>query len=225
MSSDVEIANMALTHIGVGREIASFTEQSEEARALNRVYVPFRQRLLRAIPWPFATAFSAAGGLPVVKKQPTTEWQYSYRVPGDCLMVRRVMGVQRTDSRQTRIPYRLGTDGQGPLLFCDQPNAQIEYTYDVTNSAMFPSDFTMMLSLGAGVLVVPRLAKGDPFGLGKRALSMFNQEFSKAAADAINEEQSDLPTESEFVRARDGLTGWLNRGDIWSALPASQLIE
>lgn len=38
MATKVEIWNMALSHLGVSKEVASVTERSKEAEACNRFY-------------------------------------------------------------------------------------------------------------------------------------------------------------------------------------------
>lgn len=88
MLSDLEKANMALLHLGISKSIGSFTENSNEARALNTFYDTTNEWLLRNYKWPFATGFV---NLALVETNPTDEWAYSYRYPTDCLFFRRVL--------------------------------------------------------------------------------------------------------------------------------------
>lgn len=53
MASTVEVANGALDRLGADR-IVSLTENSTNARTLNAVLVPIRDRLLRQHPWNFS---------------------------------------------------------------------------------------------------------------------------------------------------------------------------
>jgi hypothetical protein len=77
--ADVDICNLALSHVGVSTEIANLdTERSKEAQACRRFYEPTREEVLRAFAWPFATRFV---DLQLVEEEPNDEWAYSYRYP------------------------------------------------------------------------------------------------------------------------------------------------
>jgi len=220
--SKTDIANMAIRHLNVSKEIADFAnEASQEAKACRRFYDPARRQVLRDFGWPFATSIVA---LNLVASQPNQEWRYSYRYPSDCLMFRRILSGRRNDSRQSRVPYRVAADSQGQLIFTDQVSAQGEYTLDVTNEAFFDPSFAMALSFRLANLIAPSLTAGDPYKLGQRAQENYMLEISRAQANAANEEQPDQPVESEFVRARNGDSHG-TCGEPWSALPGSNFIE
>ena len=72
MASKTEIANLALSHLGVGKEIGNLdTEKTEEAVAMRRFYESARDATLRDFPWPFATRMVA---LALVASPPTQWW-------------------------------------------------------------------------------------------------------------------------------------------------------
>lgn len=201
-TSKTVIANLALSHLGSGKEIADLdTENSDEANALRRFYEEARNKALRDYDWPFATKIA---DLSLVETTPNNEWTYSYRYPSDCLKVRKIQSGIRTDNRQSRVPYRIAKDGAGKLIFTDQAEAKVEYTEIVTSVEFYPSDFVIALSYLLAFYGAPRITGGDPFNLGAKAGQLYVQELTNARANAFNEEQSDQPTESEFVRARDG---------------------
>lgn len=200
-ASETVIANMALSHLGVGKQIASLTESSEEARACNLFYEPTRDELLRSAPWPFA---KKQDSLAVVETDPTDEWGYSYTYPTDCLMIRRLCSGTRNDSRQTRVPYQLYYSESSTLIYCDLAEADfiIEYTVRVENTSRFQPDFDMALSYLLASRISPRLSKGDPFKVGDRALKLYGMAYSIASANAFNEEQAEEDVVSEFERSR-----------------------
>lgn len=196
-----DIANMALGHLQVSYVIGDFDERSQEAAAIRRFYDIVRRHVLRDFAWPFATVFVT---LPLVQQNPTPEWKYSYRYPSNSLMFRRILSGLRNDNRQSRVPYRLGADDQGQLIYCSRTNAMAEYTKDVTDTQFFQTDFAEALSFLLASRIAPALTAGDPYKLGQAALQMYFNAIRNASANAANEEQPDLPVEAEWIRAR----GW-----------------
>jgi hypothetical protein len=201
MASDTEICNLALTHIGVGAEIANLaTDKGQEAQACRRVYDTCLKKALRDFEWPFASKVLA---LALVTADPTSEWSFSYQYPTDCLHFRKILSGKRNDSRQSRIPYKFSYGDSGQVIFTDKSNAEGEYTVYVSDPARFPPDFQMALSLLIGAYISPRLTKGDPFKVGDRCLKLYEYEISRAKATAVNEEQGEEEPDSEFIRGRN----------------------
>ncbi len=200
MSTKVEICNLASTHLGIGHSISNFdTDQSEEGASYRAVYDTVLRNVLRKYPLPFTTKITT---LALVVEDPNTEWEYSYRYPTDCIAIRRILSGTRADTRQSRIPYKIGADSQGIVIWTDQENAEIEYTYYANNPNHYPSDFVMAFSYYLAHVVSKRISIGDQFKLGDRAYQMFLLEISEAVARAFNESQSEEEIESEFIRAR-----------------------
>jgi len=100
VTSQVDIANQALSLIGTRSQIASLDEQSNEALAVNKWIDTCRRRLLRMAPWNSAKNFNvlaliaAAPGTPEnpsggtvtwQKGQPPPPWSYEYAYPADCV--------------------------------------------------------------------------------------------------------------------------------------------
>lgn len=201
MASNTEICNIALSHVGVGKSIANLdTEQSQEAVVCRVFFETVRDAVLRDFAWPFASRTVAVG---LIEEDPNDEWDYSYRYPTDCLSIRRVLSGVRNDTHQSRVPYKIAQDDDGRLIYCDTEDAEIEYTVRAEDPELYSPDFVMALSFRLAFYIAPRLTGGDPFGLGSRALKMYEYEISKAKASAANEEQYDNLPESEFIRTRE----------------------
>lgn len=198
--SVTDIYNMALSHLGVGKEVGSLTEKTEEARACNRFYETVRDQVLTAFPWPFARKIAE---LSLVKEDPTDEWDYSYQVPSDCLMVRRILSGYRTDSRSTRVPYIEMNAPSGKYIYTDQEDAFIEYTSRVETSGYYPSEFAIAISFLLAVYVAPRLSGGDPFKNKEYCLKMYDYLIQRAQSSAANEDQPDIEPDSEFIAGRE----------------------
>jgi hypothetical protein len=94
-ASSAVLANRALRHLGVrGRITDLSTDVTAEGVALNELYLPVVIRTLKIVPWRFARKVAAltlvetfTGGT-TASDQP--EWNYSYRLPEDCLQPLRV---------------------------------------------------------------------------------------------------------------------------------------
>jgi hypothetical protein len=216
MASDVDICNLALSHIGVGKEIGSLTEKSEEARACNRFFEECRDSTMREFPWPFLRKFVALGK---VADDPTVEYDFSYRYPSDVLQLHRIMSGIRHDTRQTRVHYLLTHDDDGLLILTNEEDACIEYTARYTDTERYPSDFVMAFSYLLGAKIAPRLTRGDPFKVGEKAIAFYFQAISAARASAAIEEQPEEDRTSEFERFREGDTTPQSRGidsNVWT---------
>jgi len=204
MATKTEIANLALSHLGIGKEIADLdTEKSQEAVTMRRFYETCRDATLRDFAWPFTTKFAT---LALVADPPTEteEWDFSYRYPTDCLMIRRVQTDIRVDTHQSRIVFKLGRDDAGELVYTDEAEAKIEYTFREEDPQRFPPDFILALSFRMAVYAAPRLTGGDPFKMGDRAARLYMNEISMAQSSASNESVPDQLPDAETIRAREG---------------------
>ena len=199
-TSKTQIANLALSHLGVAKVIGNLdTESSSEASVCRTFYEITRDVVLRDFEWPFATTTLTLG---LVEEDPTDEWEYSYRYPSDCLKFRKILSGTRNETNDTRESYRIASDSAGQLIYTDKAEAQGEYTKKITDVSLFPPDFTMALSLRLAYYIAPRVTQGDPFKLQEKAINNYFIEVSRSSATSINEEQNDRMPDSEFIRAR-----------------------
>jgi len=201
MLSDTEIANLAIRHLGTGKEISNLTTgNSQEAGAMRRYFETARNQAFGAFPWPFATKFVT---LALIATDPTTEWGFSYGYPSDAQRLIRICSGIRNDSHQSRVRYRIVHGAAAREIYTDEENAVAEFILRVTDTQRFPDDFIMAFSFKLAFLAAPSLTAGDPFKLQERMDFYYQREISKARADAANEEVPDETVESEFVRVRE----------------------
>lgn len=201
MASETEICNIALSHLGIGKEISHIdTDPSDEAAACRRFYDTARDSVLKEVPWPFATKIRT---LALIEENPNDEWDYSYRYPSDCLFIRRFITTIRNPGQDERVKYKIAQDASGLIIYTDEYTPTIEYTVRETDPVKYPADFIMAFSYLLAFYVSPRLTKGDPFNLRASTFQAYQLEISRAAAHAFNEEELDLPPESEFIRGRE----------------------
>lgn len=210
-ASKTVIANQALGHLGSGKEIANLdTENSAEARALRRFWDQTQDELMRGYSWPFTTRFVDVA---VVEEDPTEEWAFSYRYPSDCLYARRILSGSRNDSRQSRVPYRIGQDDSGQLIYCDMDEATLEYSTRADDVVRWPADFVSAFAYKLAAYAAPTITGSDRANLRQLCLELHALAAQQAMASAANEEQPDESPESEFVRARGGSDGaWRDVG-------------
>jgi hypothetical protein len=213
-SSNTDIANMALSHLGVSKVISDLaTERSNEAAAMRAFYDLARREMLRARWWPFSKKIGTLALVTdfsrVIASTTIYEWVYAYRYPADCIDMRRILSgvLHGNDNRQTRTAFTLANDDQGKLIYTDMTYAQAEYTMDVTNVSAFPDDFARAFSYNLASLAAARVTAGDPFRLGPMVMGLYKMALAQASATAAREEELDVAPESEFVRSREDING------------------
>jgi hypothetical protein len=200
-NTGTSISNAALSHLGVTSRIADLdTDKSKEAVACRTFFDQVRAEILRDFAWPFASKIVV---LEKVADSPNQDWAYSYRVPSDKSRCIRILnGISRFETRDTRIPFKLSNDSQGPILFTDQPDAQLEYIFDQEDLSYAPADFNAACSLLLASYIGPQVMAGDKYNLRRTAFEMYQVKLSFAETNAANEEQNDPPAESEFITVR-----------------------
>jgi hypothetical protein len=135
VTSEVDIANRALSAIGTRSEIASFTEDSNEARAIKLHFQALRDQILRMAPWNCAMNFNtlslicAAPGTPEnpsagltvwTKGIPPPPWSYEYAYPADCLRAVHVV-PQFTTGFTSGVPITTAVTGGAPAFWNGPP--------------------------------------------------------------------------------------------------------
>lgn len=200
MSSKTEICNMAISHLGIGKEIANVdTEQSEEASACRRFYESAKKATLADHTWAFASKEAVLG---LITASPTDEWDFSYRYPVDCVDMRRIKSGLRTDTSKSRVPYKILKDDSGLVIYTDQEDAEVEYTVNIEDPEFFSAEFSLALSFSLAGYIAPRLTGGDPFKMKEEMLGQYALELGRAKKKAMNEETPDQKPESEFITTR-----------------------
>ncbi|ABB39342.2 hypothetical protein Dde_2546 [Oleidesulfovibrio alaskensis G20] len=148
MPSEVSICNKALRYIGA-EEIASLSQESRGARLCAQYYPEVRDELLEAHHWNFATRYAV---LPQVAQEPPFGFLHAYRLPQDCLRVRRVLqhaagvlqGGAAVADDETGI--RTFEVVEGGILYTDASPARAVMTVRVTETACFPALFAEALA-------------------------------------------------------------------------------
>ncbi len=90
--SDIALCSRALLKLGA-EQIASFDEDSAEAKVSAGLYVPVRDALLSGHPWSFATGQAT---LPKLAAEPLADYTAAFQLPSDFL---RALKCSETDYR------------------------------------------------------------------------------------------------------------------------------
>lgn len=203
MASKTNVLNIALGRIGVSKQVANVdTEQSLAAQTARTFIDEDIRYVLRDFPWPFATAYKnpalVAGTTSV---NAVSDWRYAYRYPSDCLFVRRIVvpTVGRNDPNPP--PFRIGRDSEGRLIYTNQEDAEIEYTYNVDDVTEFDPLAVSQLAWKLGAGLGPSLSRIK--GVVEMCMQGYEIDKTKAQSRALNEAQQEVPIEAEGIRARD----------------------
>lgn len=200
MSSKTQICNMALSNLGIGKDVANVdTENSQEANACRRFFESAKEAVLADLDWTFATKEATLG---LIEANPTQEWAFSYRYPTDCVNMRRIKSGMRNDTQSSRIPFKILIDASGRIIYTDHEDAEIEYTQNLTNTDLFSAEFDLALSFRLASYIAPRLTGGDPFKMKAEMLGQYELEIGRAKKKNMNEETQELQPESESILVR-----------------------
>lgn len=233
------IANLALTHIGLSKPIQALgMDNSEEDQMCMTWWDTARRATLKKAPWMFATKQVVPA---LVANNPTPEYLFAYQEPADNLKIVRFMSWRLSnDTNRSRVPYRkmqpapinlsqatptptAPYNTSGLWIYTNWPGQDnvlpimMEYIFDNTNVSQWPDDFILAMSYKLAELIVSALTSGDP----QQKKVQIQQDFKTTIEDAANENASEdqrppLP-EAEFIRSRMGLEGWQYPGQAWLA--------
>lgn len=169
MSSEVQICNLALAHIGDSATVASINppEGSAQAEHCARFYPIARDTLLEdpKASWKFATKRKT---LAQISDDTTTKWLYAYALPSDRLRIVALTHPDAVDDEIDDGSMRSGEQFEMEALATDQvvircnvELAEVKYIYRVVDPAKFSNLFSLALSWRlAGMLAGP-VIKGD----------------------------------------------------------------
>lgn len=204
MPSDVDLCNLALSHLGGEALVGSLNppDGTIEARLCALHYAPARDALLALHPWGFAT--TRVNGT-LLAGQGNDAWTYALARPAQTLRVLAVLppGASDDDPAAPQ-PFvcELTADGD-EAVFTNQEQAVLRVVKRVQDTSRFPPLFAEALSwLLASKLAGP-LYKGDSGAkMAKACLEAFSLWFPRAqAADAAQRGGKLLFTPS-FLAAR-----------------------
>lgn len=214
MSSEVDICNLALGHIGDAATVSSLypPEGSAQAEHCKRFYPIARDTLFEMHAWGFATKRIALAKLESI----WPEWDFCYALPNDVANLLAVLPPDAQDDYSTRfaptdtpgyyanyapmvaagryVPQAFSSeileDGT-EVIYTDQENAVLRYTGLITDPTKFSPLFTMTLSWHLASMLAGPIIKGDAGAAeAKRCIGMMQGFLSKAMSSDANQRKA-----------------------------------
>ncbi|HET6890538.1 MAG TPA: hypothetical protein VFH31_05500 [Pyrinomonadaceae bacterium] len=187
MSSQIDIANRALTKLGADR-IISLDDDVKAARAILSMWDIVRDAELRAHNWSFSIKRAA---LAASVTTPAYGYEYQYPVPADFL---RLLSVGEYYPPVSLTDYRQSDDSEWriegrSILHNDSGPLYIRYVYRVEDTSQWDSAFVESFACRLAAELAEDLTQSNQ----KRELAW--QERKQAISDAIRTNAIELPPE------------------------------
>lgn len=204
LTSEAQVANLALGMVGQRQLLDSLNGQSTEALVAKTFFAATRNELLEAWHWTFATK---RVGLALVLNADLTlaqrsGWGYCYRAPADMLTPQAIWNGHREPGAGEPIPYKLEADDDdsGLFILTDMQNAELIYTFENKTVALWPASFIAAMAAALAVKFAGHLPVKPELVPGLERSAMLA--LQRAAARDGNKAQRDPDADSEFIRAR-----------------------
>lgn len=207
MASDVDIANLALAHLGDDATVSNLDppEGSAQAEHCAQFYPMARDAMLQMHTWNFSTRRTNGAEVTAL----ATGWEYAYQKPNDALIVFAILPPGAQDDYTAPLPagtvtladgslaspmpghsiiqtqpFSIETDEDGSeIIVTNQSEAVIRYGLRITDTTKFSPLFVIALSWLLASYMAGPLIKGEVGAAeAKRCLSMFNYWFSQAVS-------------------------------------------
>jgi hypothetical protein len=154
VATQVQIWNRALLWVK-RRPVSGLTDTTVEAEACRNWYDTCREELLALYDWPFATLTVE---LAEHAEDPPADWAYRFGLPGDARWIREVLttGQSPTDPPN---PFKLEllADKTAVTLLTNVNPAQLRYTFDCEDEALFDTLFASALAAHLGAMLAVAL--------------------------------------------------------------------
>lgn len=188
MVAEVDICNLALSHLGDVATVTSLSPPEGSAQAQHcAVFYPIaRDSLLEMHDWCFAKVQIE----PAARQRGYRGWRFVYAKPA---MAVRVLSVKRkdcsADGSGASVPFACEAQDDGSeVILCNEADVMVCYTALVVDASRYPPLFVLALSWHlAGMLAGPIL-KGDVGAAqAQRCVAMAQAYLEKAAASDANQ--------------------------------------
>lgn len=216
MASEVDICNLALSHLGDTATLSSINppEGSAQADHCYRFYPIARDSLLEMHLWNFSMRRVA---LPA-KQCDWPEWTNCYGVPSDAINLISILPPDAADDYSVKFvptdaplfahnyspmvqtgryvpqPFTVETLSDGTkILYTNQPNAVLRYTAYVTDSTLFSPLFTMTLSWHLASMLAGPIIKGDAGAAEAKRCAQMMMMYLKEAQESDSQQRSIKP--------------------------------
>jgi hypothetical protein len=214
MSTDVDICNLALAHIGDSALITSITgaDNSTQATQCARFYPVARDQVLERHQWKFSLKYStlASAGVTV-----PDAWSYAYTLPDNCIGAVDILRSGTTVAEDyrglplpftQRVPFSVEMVGTTQVLYCNQAEVTLHYMEKVTDATKYPASVVSAISyLLASYLAGPIIKGKAAMTLSQALRQQFEIAFYNAAAQdaAYTRTESNRSYQATSIQARN----------------------
>lgn len=200
MSSDLDMCNQALSHIGKN-QIQSFDQRGPEAEQCKIHFQPALEAALAAFDWNFARVIKTLPQLTGIT--PAWPFGFAFTYPADCVRIRRVVPLGARDPRD-EIRYSVGRNpagGNGRVIYTVREAPTFIYTTSAVDLASVDQQFVELFSWHMATRLAMPLTKD---------LKLRNEMFRmvqafKTPAEAANANEGDearLDNDPDWITAR-----------------------
>ena len=197
MASKMNIGNQVLGLLGITEQIANLDSPTNDAeKQLNLWWDDCVKEILESHDWKFARAGVALASTTA----PTSEYDYAYQLPSDCLAARYLWDVD-AKQRITDTEYEVS----GQMICTSLEEAYLIYTQYITVIGKYPAHFVKALRFLLASYMAPKF--GDR---ASKSEDMLNK-YEKALARAIEIDCS----QNNYPDAGDD--SWLSAGGYGSS--------
>lgn len=201
MASEVEIANLALAHLGDAATVSSLDppEGSAQAEHCSRFYPIARDAALEMHTWKFCTRRVRLAALDV----DSFEWAFAYAEPSGCLRTLAILSDTSVSTSEGQSYETESGDGDTATIYTNQENAVLRYTARVTDTTKFPPMVVDAISrLLASYLAGP-IIKGDAGKAEAKAqYTLFRTVLSQAIVSDSNQRKLDTEHTPDWIANR-----------------------
>ena len=198
MASEVQIARLALQHIGDRFDITSLSEASPEAEQVNLVFADVRDMVLRSHPWKFARKYASPAQL---SGTVPGNWDYMFAYPSDALRVIRIVNPLGDNQPPIRFEVARNAD-DARVILCNESEPTLEYTKQVTDPQQFDPQFVTALAYRLAQYIAMPITGDRQIMADMKSLA--DLEIGKAQSTDANEGfEAPRPAEATWISARN----------------------
>ncbi len=219
MASEIDICNLALSHLGDSATVSSIDppEGSAQAEHCARFYPIARDSLLEMHSWGFATRRMQLAQ--VANAWP--EWDYAYAMPENAVNIIAVLppdatndytqvshganALQTAGGEFTPQDFACEIDDEGSqIILTDQPNAVLRFTTTINDSTKFSPLFTVTLSWHLASMLAGAVIKGDAGATqASRCDGAMRQYLSQAKTSDVGQRRQNLSHQVAWMNSRN----------------------
>jgi hypothetical protein len=144
--SEVQVAKLALQHIGDRYDITSLNDASPEAEQVNLVFENARDAMFAEHPWKFCKSYISPARLSITTIP--ANWGYAFAYPADAMRVWKIedpMGRNRPPIPFDIIRATVGGNNT-KIIVCNESQPEFMYSAKITTATEWSPHFVLALS-------------------------------------------------------------------------------